>query len=146
VLLVPGGAAHRPDKRWPAASYGRLARLLEGRGLTPVILGTAAERPLAQVIVASGAAARDLTADTSLAEVAELGRGAAGAVGNDTGPMHVIAAVGCPSVVLFSGVSDPALCAPRGPKVETLRPPALADIGPEDVMAALARLGRGARA
>jgi ADP-heptose:LPS heptosyltransferase len=147
VLLIPGGAAHRPDKRWPAPSYGRLASLLHAGGVMVVVLGTADERPLARVIVASDGSARDLTGATSLAEVAELARGAAGAVGNDTGPMHVIAAVGRPSVVLFSAASDPALCAPRGPKVETLRRPSLRDLGPEEVVAALSRLDvRTARA
>ena len=37
------------------------------------------------------------------------------AIGNDTGPMHLLATVGCASLVLFSGDSDPARCAPRAP-------------------------------
>ena len=45
---------------------------------------------------------------------------AALAVGNDTGPAHLIAAAGAPTLVLFSGDSDPALCAPRG-RVSRLR-------------------------
>jgi len=60
-------------------------------------------------------------------------------VGNDTGPMHLLAAAGCPAVVLFSRASDPALCAPRGPCVRVLRRPDLADL---DVTAVLDVLPR----
>jgi ADP-heptose:LPS heptosyltransferase len=120
VLLVPGGAAHRPDKRWPAESYGALAAILAGRGLRAVVLGTAAERSLAQAIGWAAPDVLDLTGRTSLAEIAALGRLAAGAVGNDTGPMHLLAAVGCPLTALFSDASDPALCAPGGPVPEAI--------------------------
>jgi len=115
ALLVPGAAPHRPRKRWPAGHFGELATVLHGRGLTPVVLGTRAEAPLAGAIRAACPATVDLTGRTTLADIAGLARRAALAVGNDTGPMHLAAAVGCPCVVLFSADSDPALTAPRGP-------------------------------
>ena len=63
------------------------------------------------------------------------------AIGNDTGPMHLIAAAGIPAVVLFSAASDPALCAPRGPTggatVTVLRAPALGDLDEPTVARAL---------
>jgi ADP-heptose:LPS heptosyltransferase len=144
AVLVPAGAAHRPGKRWPAESYGALARGLAESGMTPVMLGAAAERPLTAHIRALCPAARDLAGATSLAEVAALARGARAAVGNDTGPMHIIAAVGCPAVVLFSSDSDPALCAPRGPAVTVLRRERLSALGVDEVWAALDRLGGAA--
>ena len=136
ALLVPGAAPHRPAKRWPAVRFAELADTLVRRGVTPVVLGTQAESPLAAAIPA----ARDLTGRTSLADIATLARGAALAVGNDTGPMHLIAAVGCPSVVLFSAESDPALTAPRGPGgawPTVLRAPDLADLPVARVAASL---------
>jgi ADP-heptose:LPS heptosyltransferase len=61
-------------------------------------------------------------------------------VGNDTGPMHLIAAAGAPSVCLFSADSDPALCAPRG-AVTVLREPNLADLAVAAVLdAAVTRM------
>ncbi|MDA1325085.1 MAG: glycosyltransferase family 9 protein [Proteobacteria bacterium] len=136
-LLVPGGAPHRPAKRWPAANYGALAAKLSAGGIQPVILGTAGETPLAAAIRGICGAALDLTGQTSLADIAALGRAAAGAVGNDTGPMHMIAAAGCPSVVLFSGVSDPSLTAPRGPQTTILQRDSLVDMKLDEVAAAL---------
>lgn len=136
ALLVPGGAASRPRKRWPVERYAALARELVARRIQPVILGTAPERPLAEAIRAVCPGARDLTGDTSLAEIAALARAARVAVGNDTGPMHLIAAAGCRSVVLFSDDSDPALCAPRG-QVTVRRRADLADLPVAEVVASL---------
>ena len=56
-----------------------------------------------------------------------LGAKAALAVGNDTGPLHLVAAAGAPTVVLFSSASDPALSAPRG-QVAVLQADKLADL------------------
>ena len=56
-----------------------------------------------------------------------LGAKAALAVGNDTGPLHLAAASGAPTVVLFSKASDPALSAPRG-KVAVLQAERLSDL------------------
>ena len=141
VLLVPGASPHRPAKRWPVPRFGALARLLLSRGLQPVIVGTADDAPLAAAIMAACPAARDLTGRTSLLELAALASRAALAVGNDTGPMHLAAAVGCRAVVLFSRESDPALTAPLGRSpghVAILRVPDLARLEIVDVAAAAA--------
>jgi ADP-heptose:LPS heptosyltransferase len=134
ALLVPGSSAHRPVKRWPVAHYRALAIALEHRGLIPIVVGT--ERDLGSAI-ATGTAAIDLTGKTSFGDLADLGRVATFAVGNDTGPMHLVAVAGCPSVVLFSGDSDPARCAPRGRDVRVLRRADLAQLTPPEVLAAL---------
>lgn len=137
VLLVPGGAAHRPDKRWPASSYAALAQEMMERGIVPVVIGAQSEREIGDGIAALCPGARNLAGQTSLAEVAELARHAAAAVGNDTGPMHIVAGVGCPSIVLFSAASDPALCAPRGKWVRVFRRASLPELGVAEVAAAV---------
>jgi ADP-heptose:LPS heptosyltransferase len=136
ALLVPGSSAHRPKKRWPIQRYTELAAMLASCGLTTVVVGTAPERPLADAIPG----AIDLTGRTNFSELTSVARAARVAVGNDTGPMHLFAAVGCPSVVLFSCESDPALCAPRGPTVRVLRRPQLAGLDAATVMAAAAAI------
>lgn len=139
ALLVPGSSAHRPGKRWPARCYAALATELASRGLIPVVLGSAAEKPLAQAILPPTGGI-DLTGRTDLGDLASLARSAKLAIGNDTGPMHLIASVGCPSVVLFSGESEPALCAPRGPAVRVLRRPSLTELPVTEVLAMAAEL------
>jgi len=132
VLLVPGGSAHRPAKRWPSDHYANLARRLLRAGQKPVLIGGPDEASLLAGISAADPGIINLGGQTGFGQIAALARRAAGAVGNDTGPMHLIAMAGCPSLVLFSGDSDPALCAPRpgqqGGEVEILRRTRLADL------------------
>jgi ADP-heptose:LPS heptosyltransferase len=138
LLLVPGGSPHRPRKRWPVGHFATLAVLAARHRLTPVVLGGAAETPLGAVIAERCGAARDLTGRTSFGQIVALGPRALQAVGNDTGPMHLLVAAGCPATVLYSAESDPELTAPRGERVATLRRPDLADLGVEEVAATLA--------
>jgi len=136
ALLIPGGAAHRPEKRWPAASYREIAGSISDRGVLPLVIGGPDEFDLAAEIAANGVA-KSIAGDTSFADIAEMSRHAAGAVGNDTGPMHIAAICGCPSVVLFSKASNPDITAPRGDNVTILQRDNLADLGVSEVAAAL---------
>jgi len=137
VLLVPGGAAHRPEKRWPLANYVALARYIAAQGVAPVIVGGPDESALGAAIEAACASAHDLTGQTSFADIVGLGAAALAAVGNDTGPMHLIVAAGSPATVLYSSASDPALTQPRGRKVTVLQRNNLAELAVDEVAATL---------
>jgi ADP-heptose:LPS heptosyltransferase len=140
ALLVPGAAPTRPAKRWPAAHFAELAVELARRGFTPVVIGAAAEAELAAVIKAACPQAVDLVGRTTLQQLFAVAARAALAVGNDTGPMHIAASVGCRCIVLFSADSDPSMTAPRGPGGEwpiVLRAPVLADLAVSGVVEAL---------
>ncbi|OJX77448.1 glycosyltransferase family 9 protein [Magnetospirillum sp. 64-120] len=139
ALLCPGGAPHRPAKRWPAEYFGQLAQWLVERGITPVLLGTDKEKVEIDKIAAACPQARPLVGQTGFLDILGLGRQALVAVGNDTGPMHLVAASQAPSLVLFSAESDPALCAPRG-RVVILRQDDLADLPPATVMDRIAAI------
>ena len=137
VLLVPGGSAARPGKRWPTRGYIALADTLAGKGYIPALIGAGDEADRNAEIARACPQAVDLTGRTSIMDIARLARQADGAIGNDNGPMHLIAAAACPSLVLYSSESDPALCAQRGPDVAILRRDNLADLGPDEVEAAI---------
>ena len=98
VLLVPGRlgasagkalAGRAPTATWP--------RSLRGQGYDVVIIGGPEDSALAHAIQRIAPRARDLTGRTDFAQIAALGARAALAVGNDTGPMHLIAAAGAPT-------------------------------------------------
>ncbi len=120
AVLVPGAAAHRPGKRWPAARFAALGRVLAARGLVPVVVGGAGDAGTG-ASVAAGCGGIDLAGRTDLPGLAAVLAGAEVVVGNDTGPVHLAAALGRPCVVLFGGESDPALTAPRGSGVTVVR-------------------------
>lgn len=133
ILLVPGSAPRHPEKRWPAENYGHIARIIDGWGYQPVVIGTHHEADLAQAICAIHKDALNLIGKTSLSDIAILGRYAAAAIGNDTGPMHLIAPTGCPSLVLFSKHSQPQRHAPCGPVVKTHQVDDLQNLSIRDV-------------
>ncbi|MEQ8746603.1 glycosyltransferase family 9 protein [Pyruvatibacter sp.] len=136
-LLIPGAAPHRPAKRWPVERFAEVASIWATNGVRPLVLGTQAETPLAAWICAHEPTAVDLTGSTSLNDIVTLALGAKYAVGNDTGPMHLVSLAGTPSVALFGADSDPALCAPRGPQVCVLEAPDISAHSPARVMEAL---------
>jgi ADP-heptose:LPS heptosyltransferase len=126
ALLVPGCSPLHPEKRWSPASYRAIATALLQKNIQPVVLGTSAEAEVNREI-ASMPGVLDLTGQTSLFEIAALARGATGAVGNDTGPSHIIALTGCPLVMLFSTKSSTIL--KHGPLGENAHPLEAADLG-----------------
>lgn len=120
ALLVAGGSAHRTEKRWP--HFAELAERLCEQQFTPVLIGTQSEANILQAVAKKDRRIINLCNQTSFAQLASLARTAAWAVGNDTGPMHIIAAAGCPSTVLFNTrASNPELCAPRGTHIRILK-------------------------
>ncbi len=134
ALIVAGGSAHRTGKRWPAHNYGIISTWLATNGVTPVLIGTHSEEIVISTIETICSDTINLLGQTSFAELAELARHARCAVGNDTGPMHIIAITGCPSLILFSQFSDPLLCAPRGKSVKIIHEQVLAKLSPEKVI------------
>jgi ADP-heptose:LPS heptosyltransferase len=145
ALLVPGAAPHRPAKRWPAERYRALAGRLAEMGMAVQLIGAASEIAIAEEIASAAPGVGNLVGRTDLVGLAALGARAAIAIGNDTGPMHLIAAAGAPSVCLFSADSEPALCAPRG-SVSVLREADLSALPVEAVLdAAVARMANRGR-
>ncbi len=114
VVLQPG--ARWPNKRWPVAHFAELAQRLASdfADLRFAILGGAADAPLGAAIAhAVPGRCLDLTGQTTLPEMVELVRASTLMVTNDTGPMHVAAALGKPVVALF-GPTEPRRTGPYG--------------------------------
>lgn len=107
VIGLNPGAAYGPAKRWPAEKYGALAkRLHQEMGATILVFGTQADAAAAGVIkeFASGHV-RDLTGGTSLAQAMALIRACDLFVTNDSGLMHVAAALKTPLVAIFGSTN-----------------------------------------
>jgi heptosyltransferase II len=153
VGLCPGAVG--PAKRWPSSAYAALARQLIAEGYAVWVLGGPDEKRLAAEIVAD-TPARDLTG-TDLRDAILALAAASVAVSNDSGLLHVAAAVGTPSIGVF-GPTSPWHWAPLNPLAATIetttelpcRPchkptcrlihhRCMRDIAPEQVLAATRR-------
>ncbi len=119
VALCPGAVG--PGKRWPEANYAELARRLAGEGLAVWVLGGPGEKEIARVITGDGKFARDLTGDDLRNAILALAAADA-AVSNDSGLLHVVAAIGTPAVGLF-GPTSAWHWAPLNPIAATIEAP-----------------------
>jgi heptosyltransferase-2 len=119
VLLAPG-AAFGWTKRWPPARFGRLADALAARGRESALVIGPGEEPLArEVLRAASGAVPVIGLDLDPVGVAAVAARARVVVANDSGPMHLAAAVGTPVVALF-GPTDPGRTGPTGVACEVL--------------------------
>jgi len=114
-------ASHGPAKCWPVESYARLAgELASGEGRAAIVFGNPVESELAgRVARSAGGRVFSLAGETDLKQLAALISLCRVFIANDTGPLHLAAALGVPVVGIF-GSSDPAATAPRGEKVRTI--------------------------
>lgn len=111
VGLFPGGNA--PSRRWPAERFRELASRLTRDGLSTPVFGGQAELERTAAVCDGVGGAVDLGGRTSLAALAGGLLACDVLVTNDSGPMHLAAAVGCP-VVVPSGPADPVQTRPLG--------------------------------
>lgn len=111
ACLHPGASA--PANRWPAERFAAVGDALATQGLSVVLTGGPAEVALADHVAGLMRSTPVLAAGgTGLGALAALVQRAALLVCNDTGVSHLAAAVGTPSVVMFTGASDPGRWAP----------------------------------
>jgi heptosyltransferase-2 len=120
AALCPG-AEFGPAKRWPARYFAELAQGLAARGLAVWLVGSQADRQTgAEIERAAGGICRNLCGETSLAEAIDLLASCALVVSNDSGLMHVAAAVGRPLVAIY-GSSSPAYTPPLSADARILK-------------------------
>lgn len=120
VAFAPGAVG--PSKRWPIAYFAELAQKLATEGLSVWVLGSPNEAPLAaEIAAAAGSAAHDLTSPDLRNAILAL-KLANACVSNDSGLVHVAAAIGTPTIGIF-GPTSPWHWAPLNPLaavIETL--------------------------
>jgi heptosyltransferase-2 len=117
VAFAPGAVG--PAKRWPVAYFAELAKSLTAEGCSVWVLGSPAEAPLAKKIVdAAGTNARDLTSDDLRNAILAL-KLASACVSNDSGLVHVSAAIGTPTIGIF-GPTSASHWAPLNPLAATI--------------------------
>lgn len=106
VVVFCPGAEYGPAKRWPAEHFAALARRYVASGHQVWLLGSKKDAPVgAEINELAGGICRDLTGQTGLAEVIDLMSCARLVVSNDSGLMHVAAALDRPMAALYGSSS-----------------------------------------
>lgn len=120
IALCPG-AEYGPAKRWPEKHFAELSGRIIEAGRKVVLLGSAKDQPVTEAIcrLQGSSGLLDLAGKTSLHEVIALLQAANAVVSNDSGLMHIAAAVDTPVVALY-GSSDPGFTPPLSEKAKVL--------------------------
>lgn len=114
LLALCPGAEFGSAKRWPAAHYAELAGRYLDLGWQVVLLGSVKDQPVTQAVCELCEGHRycvDLAGQTQLAEVVDLLSRADAVVSNDSGLMHIAAALARPLVVVY-GATSPGFTPP----------------------------------
>lgn len=120
VLGLCPGAEYGPAKRWPPAYFAQVAEQMLSRGWDVWIFGSARDRPIAaEIQEATTRRCLDLTGHTQLDEAVDLLAVCTAVVTNDSGLMHIAAALRIPMVAIF-GSSSPAHTPPLAEQVQIL--------------------------
>ena len=133
AVLLPGASARHPQKRWP--HYAALANLLEARGLH--VFSVPGPDEMAVLDTLPGTVLLDAGRPLTIAQLATLLPGAACVIGNDSGPTHLAAHLGCRGVALFGPGLSPAQTGIVRDNFTALVGVPLAALSPEQVLAAL---------
>jgi len=125
VLALCPGAEFGESKRWPAAHFAEVAERKIREGWQVWLFGSKNDHPVGQDIVQRlipglREEVVNLAGETSLAEAIDLLSCADAVVSNDSGLMHVSAALGRPLVAVY-GSTSPAFTPPLSDRVETVR-------------------------
>jgi heptosyltransferase-2 len=120
VLALCPGAEYGPSKRWPAEYFAEIARSKLDQGWEVWLFGSTKDVPVTQAIdKLAGGRCVDLGGRTSLAEAIDLLSLAQVVVSNDSGLMHVAAALGRKLIALY-GSSDPRHTPPMSDKATVI--------------------------
>ena len=120
VLALAPGAEYGPAKRWPARHFAEVARAYAARGFQAWLFGSAKDAALtAEVAALSRVPVADLAGRTSLDEAIDLLSLASRVVTNDSGLMHVAAALDRPMAAVF-GSSSPDYTPPLSAKARVI--------------------------
>lgn len=119
MLALCPGAEYGPAKQWPLENYATVARSLLAQGWQVWIFGSHKDKKAGEEILALAPGAVNLAGATALGEAVDLLALADGVVSNDSGLMHVAAALGRRVIALF-GSSDPRHTPPMGDTAQVI--------------------------
>jgi ADP-heptose:LPS heptosyltransferase len=134
VVIHPGSGAER--KNWPIERFMDLCGKLKAQGrLVRLVIGEVEKEKWGDATCQRLGEVAEMVSPATLVELAEVLANATQAVTNDSGPAHLAAVLGTPTLSLFGPTSDPVRWAPLGPHVEILAAGSLEAIQVHEVLA-----------
>ena len=140
VIINPGCSKKNIQKKWPAENYAKLCSYLISIDILPIIIGSSLDKEEVKIIESRENKILNLLNKSPLGVVFQLSQKAIGAISNDTGPAHLIAASGCKIHLLLSSFSNIQTVIPQGDNVSYTQEKMIENILVEDVIKKLNKI------
>ena len=140
VIINPGCSKKNFQKKWPAENYAKLCSYLISIDILPIIIGSSLDKEEVKIIESRENKILNLLNKSPLDVVFQLSQKAIGAISNDTGPAHLIAASGCKIHLLLSSFSNIQTVIPQGDNVSYTQEKMIENILVEDVIKKLNKI------
>ena len=134
ILINPGCSKKNIQKKWSAKNFAKVCTYLISRNILPIVIGSSLDGESIEIISKNEHGILNLINKSQLDIVFQLSQKAIGAISNDTGPAHLIAASGCMIHLILSDFSNTNTVIPQGSNVSYTQKINIDDILVEDII------------
>ena len=133
-LISPGCSIKHVQKKWPEKNYIDVCKFLLSFNVIPVLIGTNEDKKIIDLISSEDDKILNLCNKSPLNVVYTLAIEAEGALSNDSGPAHLIAASGCRIHIILSSFSNPQTVIPQSANVSFSQSNKISQITSKDII------------
>ena len=133
-IINPGCSINHPQKKWSKAKYSEICNFLASKKILPILIGLNEDKEAIDYIAKKEKNILNLYNKSSLNIIYQLSQNAIGALSNDTGPAHLIAATGCKLHLVLSTFSNINTVIPKGKNVTFTQKKNIDEIHSKDII------------
>ena len=134
VIINPGCSKINLQKKWNSENYARICTYFVSNNILPIVIGSNIDKESIEIISKNEKNILNLLNNSPLDVIFQLSKKALGAISNDTGPGHLIAASGCMLHLILSNFSNVKTVIPQGGNVSFTQKENINDISVEEII------------
>ena len=134
VIINPGCSKKNEQKKWNSENYARICTFFVSKNILPIVIGSNLDKEAIEIISKNEKNILNLLNNSPLDVIFQLSKKALGALSNDTGPGHLIAAGGCMLHLILSNSSNVKTVIPQGGNISFTQKDNINDISVEEII------------